>query len=63
MMATDISGHATRSCSEIESLVIAGGNHAGYADYGPQAGDGKATISADAQQEQVAGAIVAAMRG
>lgn len=45
-----------------QTLVIEGGNHAGYADYGPQDGDGAATITADQQQEQVAGAIAAAMR-
>lgn len=45
-----------------QALVIAGGNHAGYADYGPQAGDGEATIAANEQQEQVASAIAAAMR-
>lgn len=45
-----------------QTLVIDGGNHAGYADYGPQDGDGEATITADQQQEQVANAIAAAMR-
>lgn len=45
-----------------QTLVVEGGNHAGYADYGPQDGDGEATITADQQQEQVADAIAAAMR-
>lgn len=44
-----------------QTLVIAGGNHAGFADYGPQQGDGEASISADQQQEQTADAIAAAM--
>lgn len=44
-----------------ETLVIAGGNHAGFGDYGPQAGDGEAAISADQQQEQTAEAIASAM--
>lgn len=38
-------------------VVIAGGNHAQFGNYGAQAGDGEATISADAQQEQTALAI------
>lgn len=45
-----------------QTLVIGGGNHAGYADYGPQDGGGEATITPDQQQEQVADAIAAAMR-
>lgn len=42
-------------------LEIAGGNHAGFGDYGAQSGDNEATISADDQQEQAADAVVAAM--
>ena len=37
--------------------VIAGGNHAQFGDYGPQPGDGEATIGARDQQEQAAAAI------
>ena len=44
-------------------LEIEGGNHAGFGDYGAQDGDGEATISADAQQEQTADAVAAAMMG
>ena len=44
-------------------LQIAGGNHAGFGDYGAQSGDNDATISADEQQEQTAAAIAAAMKG
>jgi hypothetical protein len=33
---------------------IKGGNHAGFGDYGVQAGDGKAAISADRQQNKAA---------
>lgn len=44
-------------------LEIAGGNHAGFGDYGAQSGDNGATISADDQQEQAAEAVVAAMLG
>lgn len=39
-------------------IVIQGGNHAGYADYGVQRGDGVATISPEEQQAQVAADII-----
>ena len=32
---------------------VVGGNHAGFGSYGPQAGDGDATITADAQHAEV----------
>lgn len=35
-------------------VPIEGGNHAQFGDYGPQSGDGTATISAAAQQSQAA---------
>jgi len=38
-------------------VVIEGGNHAQFGDYGPQSGDGTATISRDAQQAQTVAAI------
>ncbi len=40
-------------------LVIQGGNHAQFGNYGAQKGDGTATISREAQQEQAAAAILA----
>lgn len=40
-------------------LVIEGGNHALFGSYGPQDGDGQATISAQRQLEQTVAAIVA----
>lgn len=40
---------------------IRGGNHAGFGDYGPQSGDGAATITADEQQELAARAVAEAM--
>lgn len=46
-----------------QTLVIEGGNHAGFGDYGPQAGDGEATIPAHDQQAQTAEAIAEAMEG
>lgn len=40
-----------------ELIVIGGGNHAQFGDYGPQRGDGVATISREAQQRQTVQAI------
>lgn len=39
-------------------VVIRGGNHAGFGNYGEQAGDGSATIPAVQQQEETANAIL-----
>lgn len=36
---------------DAQTLVIEGGNHAGFGAYGPQKGDGEASLSADEQQE------------
>ncbi len=41
-----------------ESVVIDGGNHAGFGWYGPQPGDGVASISREDQQAQTVDAIV-----
>ncbi len=45
-----------------QTVVVEGGNHAGFGDYGAQAGDGEATISADEQQTIAADAIAKAMK-
>lgn len=42
-----------------EEIVIEGGNHAQFGDYGPQKGDSPATISAKEQQQKTADAILA----
>lgn len=42
--------------------VIEGGNHAQFGDYGPQPGDGTATISAADQQAQAADVTVSLLR-
>ena len=42
-----------------EEIVIEGGNHAHFGNYGEQRGDGTATISREEQQGQTADAIVA----
>lgn len=41
-----------------EELVIPGGNHAQFGDYGPQRGDGEAAITMDEQQTLTADAIL-----
>jgi len=40
-------------------VELVGGNHGQFGDYGPQAGDGAATLSADQQQQQTVEAITA----
>lgn len=40
-----------------EEVIIAGGNHAGFGDYGIQKGDGELKITAKSQQEQTVEAI------
>lgn len=40
--------------AQTDEIVIEGGNHAQYGNYGAQKGDGEAQISADEQQEEVA---------
>lgn len=47
--------------SNAEELVIDGGNHAYFGDYGEQSGDGEATIAREEQQEQAAAAIAELM--
>lgn len=44
-------------------VVIEGGNHAQFGYYGPQSGDGTATISREEQQAQLAAAMVGFLSG
>ena len=44
--------------ADAKYIVIDGGNHAQFGDYGPQPGDNAATISRDEQQSQVVNAAV-----
>lgn len=44
--------------SDYETLVIEGGNHAQFADYGFQKGDGKASITSQRQKQLCAEAIL-----
>lgn len=43
-------------------IVIHGGNHAQFGNYGPQRGDSEATISTDEQRQHVVEAILALVR-
>jgi pimeloyl-ACP methyl ester carboxylesterase len=49
--------------SGTEWVAIEGGNHAGFGSYGPQSGDGVASISREDQQAQAASAVVALLSG
>ncbi len=42
-----------------ERIVVEGGNHASFGNYGEQEGDGTATISREQQQKEAADAIEA----
>ena len=44
--------------ADLKEVLIDGGNHAQFGDYGEQDGDGKATITAEEQQRQTAEEIV-----
>jgi hypothetical protein len=44
-----------------QEVILEGGNHSGYAYYGPQKGDGEATISKDEQIQKTAESISAFM--
>ena len=46
----------------VETAVIEGGNHANFGNYGEQAGDKAAAISAEEQQEETVSAIEAWLR-
>ena len=43
---------------DFTEVIIDGGNHAGFGNYGEQSGDGKAEISNEEQQKQTASAII-----
>ncbi len=48
--------------ADTELITIDGGNHAQFGNYGPQAGDGTATISREEQQAKTVEAVVALMK-
>ena len=43
---------------DFTEVIIDGGNHAGFGNYGEQSGDGKAEISNEEQQKQTADAVI-----
>ncbi len=43
---------------DFTEVVIEGGNHAQYGNYGEQSGDGKAATSSEEQQKQAADAVI-----
>jgi hypothetical protein len=49
--------------SSTQWLQIQGGNHAGFGYYGPQNGDGRATITREDQQAQTVAATAQMMKG
>ena len=49
--------------SNFKEVVIDGGNHSGFANYGEQDGDNKATITKEEQQEKTVEAIVEFVKG
>jgi pimeloyl-ACP methyl ester carboxylesterase len=62
----EIDAGKTRLPSSAHSVVVAGGNHAQFGWYGPQEGDGQATISRADQQTQAVSAtaeLLAAISG
>ena len=54
----DIEGSRSRLPPDTRFVEIDGGNHAGFGWYGPQDGDGEATISRVEQQAQVVAATL-----
>ena len=50
---------AADSFGTVKEIVIEGGNHAYFGDYGPQRGDGAAAITPEEQQQTAADAIEA----
>ena len=51
--------HRDNFPADTKEVVLEGGNHAQFGDYGPQRGDSPATISAAEQQRQTASVILA----
>jgi Alpha/beta hydrolase family len=49
--------------SSTKYVVINGGNHAQFGNYGVQSGDNPATVSLEVQQKQIVAATIAALNG
>ena len=63
VLQKDAYNNAVELPYDFEEVVIAGGNHAYYGNYGEQSGDGKATITREKQQDDTVSAIVAFAKG
>ena len=57
----EIAASADRLPADTTFVEISGGNHAGFGSYGPQSGDGEATINQADQQAQVVDATLAVL--
>jgi hypothetical protein len=57
--AEEFQASLARLPPDTDLVVIEGGNHAQFGHYGPQAGDGMATIDREAQQRQTAETLLA----
>jgi hypothetical protein len=49
--------------SSTKYVVVIGGNHAQFGNYGVQSGDNPATVSLEVQQKQIVAATIAALNG
>lgn len=58
----DVADSRSRLPDDTDFVVIEGGNHAQFGDYGAQAGDNHATIGVDEQQAQIVEASVRLLR-
>jgi hypothetical protein len=54
----EVEASAARLPADSRFVLIEGGNHAGFGWYGPQNGDGEATISREEQQDQTVAATL-----
>lgn len=57
----DVAGSARLLPADADLIAVDGGNHAGFGWYGPQPGDGAATIGREEQQAQTVAAILGVM--
>ena len=56
-------GNADGTAGGTAEIIIEGGNHAGFGDYGPQEGDGEASLSREEQQKMTVEAVMEILQG
>ena len=56
-------GDADGTAGGTTEIIIEGGNHAGFGDYGPQEGDGEAALSGEEQQKMTVEAVMEILQG